>query len=111
MDSAGGVCGLVGGTFLVSTLTQFFAPAEQTAIPLIVPRSQLLPANSLYTTTMMVLLIVGFAVGEPLLALVQTTVQHLNPQWGFGRELLVGGAYAIAGLLLLFLRTGETAET
>jgi MFS family permease len=106
-----GFVGLLVITFLVSTLTQFFAPAEQTAIPLIVPRSQLLPANSLYTTTMMVLLIVGFAVGEPLLALVQSSIQSLNPHWTFGRELLVGGAYAIAGLLLLCLKTGETADS
>ena len=39
---------LLGVTFLISTLTQFFAPAEQATIPLIVPQSQLLSANSLY---------------------------------------------------------------
>ena len=60
---------MLGITFLVSTLTQFFAPAEQAAIPLIVKKKHLLAANSLYTTTMMALLIVGFAVGEPLLAI------------------------------------------
>ncbi|WP_390883398.1 MFS transporter [Kovacikia minuta] len=48
-----GFCVLLGITFLVSTLTQFFAPAEQSAIPLIVERRHLLSANSLYTTTMM----------------------------------------------------------
>lgn len=53
---------LLGITFLVSTLTQFFAPAEQSAIPLIVERKHLLSANSLYTTTMMASVIVGFAV-------------------------------------------------
>lgn len=106
-----GFIGLLVITFLVSTLTQFFAPAEQTAIPLIVPRGQLLPANSLYTTTMMVLLIVGFAVGEPLLAFIHQTLRELNPSWTFGREILVGGAYAIAGLILLCLQTGETAAS
>ena len=54
-------------TFAVSTFTQFFAPAEQAVIPLIVKDKHLLAANSLYTTTMMALLIVGFAIGEPLL--------------------------------------------
>ncbi|MEA5419087.1 MFS transporter [Spirulina sp. CCNP1310] len=98
-------------TFFVSTLTQFFAPAEQTAIPLIVPKGQLLPANSLYTTTMMVLLIVGFAVGEPLLAFIDQGLRGINPSWSFGREILVGGAYAIAGLILLCLKTGETAAS
>ena len=99
---------LLSITFLVSTLTQFFAPAEQAVIPLIVKKQHLLPANSLYTTTMMALLIIGFAVGEPLLDI----ADKLGASWGLpsdiGKELLVGGAYAIAGILLIWLRTGET---
>jgi len=103
-----GFCVLLGITFLVSTLTQFFAPAEQSAIPLIVDRRHLLSANSLYTTTMMASVIVGFAVGEPLLALADTLAAHLG--WtaiGLGKELVVGSGYAIAGLILLLLRTRE----
>ena len=91
-------------TFLVSTLTQFFAPAEQAAIPLIVPKKDLLAANSIYTTTIMALLIVGFAVGEPLLDL----ADHIVGSWGFtediGKEILVGGAYAVAGIILMGLK-------
>ncbi|MCU0516615.1 MAG: MFS transporter [Oscillatoria sp. Prado101] len=90
-------------SFLVSTLTQFFAPAEQAAIPLIVDRRHLLSANSLYTTTMMGSLIVGFAVGEPLLALADRLIGFAD----IGKELVVGGSYVLAGLLLLLLRTGE----
>lgn len=101
---------LLGVTFLVSTLTQFFAPAEQSAIPLIVERDNLLPANSLYTTTMMALLIVGFAVGEPLLGLTGDFVKGLGLSADFGKELVVGGAYAIAGAILLLLKTGEKRE-
>jgi MFS family permease len=98
---------LLATTFLVSTLTQFFAPAEQSVIPLIVKPGNLLSANSLYTTTIMASLIVGFAVGEPLLALADTLVRGISIDWDFGKELVVGGSYAIAGLLLLLLRTGE----
>ncbi|MFP4009673.1 MAG: MFS transporter [Spirulinaceae cyanobacterium] len=94
-------------TFLVSTLTQFFAPAEQAAIPLIVKRRNLLPANSLYTTTLMALLIVGFAVGEPLLELTERFLANLGVTWDFGKEVVVGGSYAIAGLVLILLKTGE----
>lgn len=98
---------LLGVTFLVSTLTQFFAPAEQSAIPLIVDKPNLLSANSLYTLTMLLALIGGFAAGEPLLEIVGGYFAQLG--WDAGREWVVGGSYAIAGLLLLLLRTGETA--
>ena len=101
---------MLGITFLVSTLTQFFAPAEQTTIPLIVKKQHLLAANSLYTTTMMALLIVGFAVGEPLLNIADWLVDGWLFSWHIGKELLVGGAYAIAGIILLWLKTGEKAE-
>lgn len=97
-------------TLLVSTLTQFFAPAEQAAIPLIVERRLLLPANSLYTTTMMASVIIGFAVGEPLLALADTAFDRLGSGIGYGKELIVGGSYCLAGLLLLLMRTHETPD-
>ncbi|MGC9503203.1 MFS transporter [Baaleninema sp.] len=94
---------LLGITFLVSTLTQFFAPAEQAAIPLIVKRKHLLSANSLYTTTMMASAIVGFAVGEPMLAIADRALHNI----GFSQELVVGGSYVLAGVVLLLLRTRE----
>ncbi|KJH72117.1 MFS transporter [Aliterella atlantica] len=97
-------------SFLISTLTQFFAPAEQAAIPLIVEHRHLLSANSLYTTTMMALVIVGFAVGEPLLAIADTITNQLGVGVGIGKELVVGGSYAIAGLLLVLLKTGEKPQ-
>jgi len=97
-------------TFFVSTLTQFFAPAEQSALPLIVKPNHLLAANSLYTTTMMALLIIGFAIGEPMLAFVDQIVSNFNHSWTFGKELMVGGSYLTAGLILLFLKTGEKAK-
>ncbi|NJP08604.1 MAG: MFS transporter [Leptolyngbyaceae cyanobacterium RU_5_1] len=103
-----GFCILLGITFLVSTLTQFFAPAEQSAIPLIVERRHLLSANSLYTTTMMAAVIIGFAVGEPLLAIADTIAARLG--WtavGLGKELVVGSGYLIAGLILLLLNAHE----
>jgi len=96
---------LLGLSFLISTLTQFFAPAEQAAIPLVVGDRHLLSANSLYTTTMMALVVVGFAVGEPLLEFADTLATQLGV--GNGKELVVGGSYAIAGALLLVLKTGE----
>ncbi|MEO0924475.1 MAG: MFS transporter [Cyanobacteria bacterium J06643_13] len=101
---------MLGISFAVSTFTQFFAPAEQAVIPLIVRERHLLAANSLYTTTMMALLIIGFAIGEPLLDLADGLAAGVNLPSGIGKELLVGGAYAIAGLILLALTTGEKTE-
>lgn len=97
-------------TFLVSTLTQFFAPAEQTAIPLLVERKHLLSANSLYTTTMMASVIVGFAVGEPLLAFADAAIAPLVRNLDIGKELLVGISYALAGILLLLIRPHEKVD-
>ena len=97
---------LLGITFLVSTLTQFFAPAEQAIIPLIVKRHNLLPANSLYTTTMMASVIVGFAVGEPALNVVNTIASQVLGI-AAGKEILVGGCYILAGILLLFVTPKE----
>lgn len=101
-----GFAALLTITFLVSTLTQFFAPAEQAVIPLMVENRHLLSANSLYTTTMMGSLIVGFAVGEPLLAIADALFNRLG-MLGIGKELVVGISYLIAGGLLLLLKTGE----
>ncbi len=89
-------------TFVISTLTNFFAPAEQSAIPLIVPKSDLLPANALFTITMVGSLIVGFAIGSPLLAL--TT--KLFPV-SYSREILLGGLYILSGLVLFALPKDE----
>ena len=87
--------------FLESVLTQFFAPAEQAAIPLLVPRQGLMSANALFTTTLMGSLIVGFAIGEPLLTLV--SIGGL-----FGQTGLVGGLYLLGAGILYFLPLHKT---
>lgn len=88
-------------TFLVSTFTQFFTPAEQSAITLIVDKPKLLSANSICTTTIMAALILGFAIGEPLLALADRLIGAI------GKELVVGGSYLLAGFVLMLMKTGE----
>ena len=89
---------LLAVTFIVSTLTQFFAPAETAAIPIVVERQGLLSANSLFTATMMVAAVVGFAIGEPLLSLVGGAD---SGHW------IVGGAYLVAAGLLGFMAVPE----
>lgn len=53
--------------FLMSSVTQFFVPAEAAIIPVIANKYQLLTANSLFATTMMASLIFGFALGDPMI--------------------------------------------
>lgn len=95
---------LLAITFAVSTLTQFFAPAEQAIIPLLVETPYLLSANSLYTTTMMASVIVGFAIGEPVLAIADNWLTPIDGGAGWGKAVLVGGGYLVAGFLLMLVR-------
>ncbi|MGK7932501.1 MAG: MFS transporter [Microcystaceae cyanobacterium] len=94
-------------TFICSTITQFFAPAEQVTIPLVVKRHNLLPANSLFTTTMMAMTIIGFAIGDPLLEIAANFSEKIGFSWSLGKATVVGGAYLIAAAILTVLRTGE----
>lgn len=106
-----GFFALLGITFSVSTLTQFFAPAEQAVIPLLVEKKNLLSANSLYTTTMMASVIVGFALGEPVLELADAIATRLMGDLDIGKEILVGGCYALAGLILILIRPKERQDS
>jgi len=91
-------------TFIISMLTNFFAPAEQSAIPLIVPKKDLLAANALFTINEVGSLIVGFAIGAPLLAF----TLNLFPQaTAYSREVLLGSLYIISGLFLFVLPKNE----
>ena len=88
-------------TFLISSVTQFFAPAEQAAIPLLVRRENLMAANALFTTTMMGSLIVGFAIGEPLLSFVANLAGEES------RDIFVAGLYIIAAVSGCFIKIKE----
>lgn len=92
-------------TFLESVLTQFFAPAEQAAIPLLVPKEHLLAANSLYQATSMGATIVGFALGDPILR----GLNHLFQLVGLrgGEFLLLPFCYGMAALCLSTIRMRE----
>ncbi len=59
--------GIYALAFMVSSITQFFVPAEASTIPATVKKNQLLSANSLFTATMMGSIIFGFLLGDPLI--------------------------------------------
>jgi predicted MFS family arabinose efflux permease len=54
-------------TFFVSTFTQFFAPAESSLMPALVKKEELLSANSLFMSTWLISIVIGFASGERLI--------------------------------------------
>ncbi len=96
---------LLALNFGISTVTQFFAPAEQATIPLMVKRENLMAANALFSSTMMGALIVGYAVGKPILH----WAEYLN--FEFGKEILVGGFYLLSAAIMLPIRFKEDRQT
>lgn len=84
--------------FGLSAVTQFFIPAEAATIPFIVETSQLMVANSLFTTTMMASVIFGFALGDPLISLLGFEQVH----WG------IAAFFLLAGLVLVGVRVRTT---
>jgi MFS family permease len=93
-----GYWALVVMTFLESVLTQFFAPAEQAAIPLLVPSHQLLAANSGYQVTSMGATIVGFALGDPILRLLHGLLAQAGIRGG--EFVLLPICYGLAALAI-----------
>ncbi|RUS93576.1 MFS transporter [Trichormus variabilis SAG 1403-4b] len=92
-------------TFAISTVTQFFAPAEQAAIPLLVKKEGLMAANALFSSTMMAALIIGNAVASPML----DWVESLNK--GFGKEMVVGILYLLSALIMMPIQFQEHKHT
>lgn len=63
--------------FIMSAIGQFFAPAELSTIPLIIPKERLVGANSIYMTTMYGALIVGYGLAGPLQVILGSKVLFL----------------------------------
>ncbi|MFN8629054.1 MAG: MFS transporter [Chloroflexota bacterium] len=79
---------------IVSTITVFFAPAEASMIPQLVPRKQLVAANGVFTLT----LNAAFAVGYALLGGIVVTLVGAS-----GLILVVAGFYLVAALFCWWL--------
>jgi MFS family permease len=88
-----GLMAIYAVAFALSGATQFFVPAEAATIPTIVRKTQLITANSLFTTTMMASVIFGFALGDPLINIFGLSQVH----WA------IVGLFSLASLSLLFV--------
>jgi len=62
--------------FLLSAISQFFTPAESSSVPLVVPREELVSANSVVMTTTYATLLIGYSLAGPLLA-------FAGPLWAY----------------------------
>jgi MFS family permease len=87
-------------SFLISTVTQFFAPAEATAIPALVSRSQMLRANSLFVFTLYASFIVGYSASAPVIAVFGDR----------GPYILTSIMFLLAGLLVTLLPSLHVRE-
>jgi MFS family permease len=88
-------------SFLISTTTQFFAPAESAAIPALVTSKQLLRANSLFIFTLYASFIIGYSGSAPVIAL-------LGPS---GPYFVTAVMFALAGLCVSFLPNIHVKES
>ena len=86
--------------FVISIGSQFFAPAETASIPRLVKKDDLLCANSLFFTTMMVALGFGFAVGDPIIAAVGLSKAPYA----------VASGFFVAGLLLVGISDNKPVQ-
>jgi MFS family permease len=87
-------------TFLYSSFNQFYLPAEVPSIPRLVPKEHLLIANSFFSFTANLSMIVGFAIAGPI----TLTFGPNAPFWLSFFLMIVGG---LAALLLPSLKPDE----
>ncbi|MEI8061459.1 MAG: MFS transporter [Candidatus Berkelbacteria bacterium] len=87
--------------FLMSAISQFFAPAEMSSIPLIVDRSEIVAANSIYIATLYGSLIIGYGIAGPILGLIGSS-------WLF---VLVAMAYLISAISISSMSNFDMKET
>lgn len=83
-------------TFLISSIGQFFTPAEGSAIPMLVSENELLPALSLFNITFMLAQALGFILLAPL-------VLSLLPTFTFSQLIIrpIDSLYTLIAVLYL----------
>jgi MFS family permease len=96
---------LLAISFLVSTVTQVFAPAEQAVIPLVVKKENLLSANAVFTSTHMSSLIVGYAGGEVVL----TKLYELGGETA--QACFLAALYILSGICIQITKIDEKIAT
>jgi len=80
-------------SFLIYTVTQFFAPAETASIPELIEKQDLIVANSLFMVTWMASAVIGLGLGAPLTNYFGETNTFI----------VAAGLYFVSSLLILMV--------
>ncbi len=90
-------------TFLISSIGQFFTPAEGSAIPMLVSEEELLPALSLFNITFMLSQALGFVLFAPIaLSVLPTfTILHVTIDAVAQLYLIVALFYLVCAVLII----------
>lgn len=64
----GSYLAILAVAFFINSVGQFYGPAEASAIPIIVKRSQLIIANAMFSATLYSAFLVGFGLSGPLIS-------------------------------------------
>jgi MFS family permease len=100
--AGGNVAAIFVLNMAISTVTTFFAPAEAAMIPMLVPRSQLLAANGIFTLTLNAAFALGFALLGPLV------VNVAGPR---ALILIVAALYLVAMVFTMTLPAAPPSES
>ena len=99
-------------TFLISAISQFFAPAEGSAIPLLVSEDELMPALSLFNITFMLSQALGFILFAPLalsflpiFSIYTFTIDPIIQLYA-----LIGIFYVVCAILILMIPHEKLAQ-
>lgn len=78
-------------SFILNTIDRFFTPAEQASIPNIVPKENLLLANSLFSFSLNLGFLLGFSLAGPLMFI-----------WGNNAPFYLASTFVVGGLFLIY---------
>lgn len=99
-------------TFLISTIGQFFSPAEGSTIPKLVSEEELMPALSLFNITFMLSNALGFIIVAPLALtlLPPFTLFHLHVRPIDQLYALIGVSYLVCAVLIALIPKSSFAQ-
>ena len=100
-------------TFLVSSIGQFFTPAEGSSIPMLVSEEELMPALSLFNITFMLSQAIGFILLAPIVLslLPNITIGSLVIYPIESLYLLIAIPYGVCAVLTAMLPASQLSDT